>query len=188
MGDLGIDERRAVGVALFEQRERFSRLIARGVSNSEACRLVGINRRTGTRWRFGRTVLDAAGRAVQYPPVTNSKRPSKPLSPRYLSFDERSVIADLLRAGETMRAIAAELGRSPSTIGREVRRNRDERGRYLPDTAQRVARARLERPRERRLSRDVELLERRGPSGGSAWCSYRAKVGPVSCSSSRASP
>ena len=133
---------------MFAQRERFSRLIAGGVSNSEACRLVGINRRTGTRWRFGRTILDAAGRAVQYPPVTNAKRLSKPLSRRYLSRDERTVIADLLRGGGTIRVIAAELGRDPATIGREVRRNLDELGRYLPHTAQRVARARLERPRE----------------------------------------
>ena len=40
---------------LTEKQDRFVRLIAQGVSNSEACRIVGINRRTGTRWRFGRT-------------------------------------------------------------------------------------------------------------------------------------
>ena len=34
---------------LTEQRERYVRLIADGVSNSEACRLVGVNRKTGTR-------------------------------------------------------------------------------------------------------------------------------------------
>ncbi|MFL5860363.1 MAG: helix-turn-helix domain-containing protein [Solirubrobacteraceae bacterium] len=27
------------------------RLIAQGVNNSEACRIVGINRKTGNRWR-----------------------------------------------------------------------------------------------------------------------------------------
>ena len=31
------------------QRQEFARLIAKGVSNSEACRVVGVNRRTGTR-------------------------------------------------------------------------------------------------------------------------------------------
>lgn len=116
MGDLEMAGGHAVGVALFEQRERWARLIARGSSNSEACRVVGVDRRTGTRWRYGRTILDAAGRSVHYPPVTNSQRPSAPLSARYLSLDERIAIADLLRVGVTIRAIAAELGRSPSTI------------------------------------------------------------------------
>jgi hypothetical protein len=39
-----------------EKREQFARLIVRGVSNAEACRIVGINRRTGKRWRHGRTI------------------------------------------------------------------------------------------------------------------------------------
>lgn len=30
-----------------EKREWFARLIAQGVSNSQACRIVGVNRRTG---------------------------------------------------------------------------------------------------------------------------------------------
>jgi Homeodomain-like domain len=46
---------------LSEKQQRFVRLIAQGVSNAEACRRVGINRRTGTRWRFGRTVRNTAG-------------------------------------------------------------------------------------------------------------------------------
>jgi hypothetical protein len=51
------------GVApLTAQREEFARLIARGVSNSEACRLVGVNRRTGTRWRLGGQPDRASGR------------------------------------------------------------------------------------------------------------------------------
>ena len=43
------------------QRQEFARLITRGVSNSEACRMVGVNRRTGTRWRYGRTVTSKFG-------------------------------------------------------------------------------------------------------------------------------
>jgi len=31
-----------------EKQQQYVRLIAQGVSNSEACRLVGINRKTGT--------------------------------------------------------------------------------------------------------------------------------------------
>jgi hypothetical protein len=45
-----------VGVpALTAQREEFGQLIAKGVSNSEACRVVGVNRRTGTRWLGARS-------------------------------------------------------------------------------------------------------------------------------------
>jgi hypothetical protein len=38
------------------KREQYAALIERGVSFSEACRIVGINRRTGKRWRHGRTI------------------------------------------------------------------------------------------------------------------------------------
>ncbi len=48
------------------------------------------------------------------------------ISPRYLSEDERVRIADLQRRGLSVRAIAVEVGRSPSTVSRELRRNRDE--------------------------------------------------------------
>ena len=52
---------------LVEKQDRFVRLIAQGVTNAEACRIVGINRRTGTRWRYGRTILNTAGERVHYP-------------------------------------------------------------------------------------------------------------------------
>lgn len=32
---------------LMRQRQEYARLVARGVSNAEACRAVGVNRRTG---------------------------------------------------------------------------------------------------------------------------------------------
>ncbi len=62
------------GVALTELRQVFERLVARGVSNSEACRVVGINRRTGTRWRYGRGIPASGGRTLHYPPVVTPKR------------------------------------------------------------------------------------------------------------------
>ena len=37
-----------------EKQQQYVRLIAQGLNNSEACRLVGINRKTGNRWRYGR--------------------------------------------------------------------------------------------------------------------------------------
>jgi transposase, IS30 family len=141
---------------LTEKQERFVRLIARGVSNAEACRTVGINRRTGTRWRFGRAIHNTAGEAVQYPPVC-SPTPPKPRHPRYLSLAERTTIADLCRERKTVREIAKQIGRSASTVSRELRRNADPSGRYLARTADRIAAGRLPRPRRRRLLADAEL-------------------------------
>jgi Transposase and inactivated derivatives, IS30 family len=138
-----------------EKQRRFVRLIAQGVSNAEACRIVGINRRTGTRWRYGRSVLNSGGEVLHYPPVTIE--PEKPRSCRYLSEQERVMIADRLAAGNTVRAIAGELGRSPSTISRELRRNAGPDGRYRPHQAQRAARERSRRPRERLLVLDAVL-------------------------------
>jgi hypothetical protein len=120
------------------KREWFARLIARGESNAEACRIVGISRRTGTRWRHGREVTSSSGRRLHYPPVIQTRKAE--ISPRYLSEDERLRIADLHRAEHTVRAIAADLDRSPSTVSRELRRNRDPgSGQNRPFTAQQLA-------------------------------------------------
>ncbi|MQA17786.1 MAG: IS30 family transposase, partial [Pseudonocardiaceae bacterium] len=80
------------------------------------------------------------------------------MSPRFLSEDERILIADRRKAGRTMREIADELGRSPSTVSRELRRNRDPRtGQYRPFSAQRLATQRRARPRPGKIVRDREL-------------------------------
>jgi transposase, IS30 family len=152
---MGRSRTRRAGRALTEKQDRFVRLIAQGVSNGEACRIVGINRRTGTRWRFGRTIRNTAGEAVHYPPVQILTPPKR--HPRYLSLDERVVIADLRREKRTVREIARELGRSPATISRELRRNVDDHGRYLPRSADRAATERIARPRARRVMVDTDL-------------------------------
>ena len=140
------------------KREQFARLIARGVSNSEACRIVGVNRRTGKRWRHGRTITSSSGARLHYPPVIGARK--REISPRYLSEDERVRIADLLRAGLGVRGIAAELERSPSTISRELRRNRDpSSGQYRPFAAQRLAAERRTRPGRGKLLRDPVLRQ-----------------------------
>jgi transposase, IS30 family len=139
-----------------EKREWFARLIAQGVSNSQACRIVGVNRRTGKRWRHGRTITSSSGKPRHYPPVINVRKPK--ISSRYLSEDERVRIADLDRAGRGVREIAAEIGRDASTISRELRRNRDpDSGQYRPFTAQRLAVGRRPRPGRGKLIRDPEL-------------------------------
>ncbi|MFI9637104.1 helix-turn-helix domain-containing protein [Nocardia sp. NPDC051929] len=51
-----------------------------------------------------------------------------PPSGRFLSFAEREEIALLRARGDGVRQLAAVLGRSPSTISRELRRNAATRG------------------------------------------------------------
>ena len=153
---MGAGRKTRHGVMLVEKQEWFARLITQGVSNSEACRIVGINRRTGTRWRYGRTILNTAGQAVHYPPVRLTAPQAR--HPRYLSLAERTTIADLHRAGVGVRDIGDELGRAASTVSRELRRNADDRGRYLPATAQRLSTERRSRSaRTRRLTGDEQL-------------------------------
>ena len=124
------------------KRERYARLIAQGYNNSEACRIVGINRRTGKRWRHGRTITTRDGRKLHYAPVVGAGAVKREISPRYLSEDERVQIADLRRAGAGVRAIAERLDRSPSTISRELRRNSKPtkvwKGGYQPVRAQQL--------------------------------------------------
>ena len=69
------------------KREEFARLIASGMSNAQACRIVGINARTGKRWRHGRTITSSSGRRLHYPPVINARE--REISSRFLSEDER---------------------------------------------------------------------------------------------------
>jgi len=144
------------GAPLTAERERYLRLVAQGMSNVQACREVGVHRITGTRWRDGRNVVDSAGRARYYPPIATLP---VVISARFLSEDERVLIGDLLRAGQSVRSIAAQLGRSPSTISREVRRNSSEAGNYRPFTAHRMALARRPRPRPGKLAHDKPLRD-----------------------------
>jgi transposase, IS30 family len=152
------DRRRTpAGGVQAEKQQRYAQLIAQGINNSEACRLVGIDRKTGNRWRYGRKVRNSAGALVMYPPVKIDQ--ARPRSPRYLSEQERIRIADLLAARVSVRGIAQELGRAPSTISREIRRNRDSDGRYRPHHAEHAARRRACRPRQRRIAGDEVLAE-----------------------------
>lgn len=69
----------------------------------------------------------------------------------HLSVQEREDISILLNAGHSQKVIAQQIGRSESTIPREVRRNLDANGRYRCLFAQRKAidrRSGVERPKK----------------------------------------
>jgi transposase, IS30 family len=145
-----------------EKREQYTRLIAQGYNNSEACRIVGINRRTGKRWRHGRTITTRDGRKLHYAPVVAAAagRRVREISDRYLSEQERVRIAGLRQVGHGVRAIAGQAGRSPSTISRELRQNRDPgSGQYRPFTAHKLAVRRRARPRPGKIAADPVLRQ-----------------------------
>ena len=138
---------------LVREREEYFRLMDQGLSSAEACKRVGINYRTGKRWRNGR---GASGKDKARPPVLAVLPPEGPT--RYLRETDRIHIADRLREKATIRQIAAELNRSPSTISREIRRNRHHgNGQYRPHAAHSRAQARRPRPKPGKIGQNPEL-------------------------------
>ncbi|WP_343086955.1 helix-turn-helix domain-containing protein, partial [Bifidobacterium longum] len=107
------------------RRAEYVRLLdEEGMNFTQAAHAVGVSKRTGKAWRNGRT--RATGRNEK--PLVDWYRSTmdkpKTLHPRYLSQEERIQIADRLRLGDSIRAIARLLGRDPGTVSREVERNR----------------------------------------------------------------
>ncbi|MER6952312.1 IS30 family transposase [Nonomuraea sp. NPDC000554] len=140
---------------LIREREEYFRLMDQGLSSREACRIVGINLRTGKKWRNGHHSPGAGKKAV--PPAGSEAPPSDGPS-RYLRENERIHIADRVREKASIRQIARELGRAPSTISREVRRNRHPtNGQYRPHAAQARADARRPRPKPSKIGQNPEL-------------------------------
>ena len=133
------------GVARREDQRRFWALIADGLSSEDAAMVVGISQPVGTRWfRVG------GGLAASH-----LSRSSKPLSGRYLLFAEREEIALLRAQGLGVREVARHLGRSASTVSRELRRNAATRGGnldYRATTAQWHAERAGRRPKPAKLA------------------------------------
>jgi len=131
-----------------EQRQRFRGAIVRGTSSEEAGAAAGVSPVVGTRW-----FREGGG----MPTIS-----SAPLSGRYLSFVQREEIA-ILNASECgVREIARRMGRSPSTISRELRRNAATRGgglEYRATNAQWHADRRARRPKEAKLATNDTLRQ-----------------------------
>ncbi len=93
--------------------------------------------------------------------ATSDFRPAaKPLSGRYLSLVEREDIALLLVQGHSLHEIGRRLGRSASTISREVRRNATTRSGaldYRATVAQWHAERSARRPKVTKLAGNVAL-------------------------------
>ena len=111
---------------------------------ADAAVAAGTYRKQGTRW------VAACGGV--------RPRRGRGLEGRCLSFAEREEIALARARGESMRVIARRLGRSPSTVSRELRRNAD-RGGYRATTAHALAYERAGRPKPARLATNLRLRQ-----------------------------
>lgn len=94
-----------------ELEVEYGRLPAAGEGYVEACRRLAIGRKTGYRWR-----AENSGLRPDYLPESSP-------SDWYLSLLEHRRIAALCEHCLTIREIADLLGRAPSTVSRELRRN-----------------------------------------------------------------
>ena len=114
-----------------------------GFSPEDAAMEAGVGMRSGGRW-----VRDRGGIA---PVVAVS-------SGRFLSLEERIEIQAGVAAGLSVREIARRLGRSPSTVSRELRRHASyRRSRYSALKADSVAWQQARRPKRRKLACDDRL-------------------------------
>jgi transposase, IS30 family len=125
-------------------KRRYFELIRTGLSGAAAAQEVGVSLSCGSLW-----FIDA-GRVSFI---------ETPISPRYLSQDDRIEIADGLAQGEPVKLIAARIGKTYQSVYREIARNRKPDGRYQPWYAHNRAYQRRRRPKPRRFSVDTELAE-----------------------------
>jgi IS30 family transposase len=131
-----------------DDRVRFWEAIARGASSEDAAVATGVSQAVGSRW-----FRQAGG----MPPISLA-----PVSERYLSFAEREEIAILHAQHHGVREIARRVGRAPSTISRELRRNASTRSQalaYRATTAQWHAERRASRPKVSKLAANNALRE-----------------------------
>jgi hypothetical protein len=130
-----------------EVERLFWREIAKGLTSEDAAVAVGAAPAVGSRW------FRHAGGMPQI---------DLGVSGRYLSFAEREEIALLRVQGAGVREMAKQLGRAPSTISRELRRNAATRGgrlEYRASVAQWKADLVARRPKEAKLAGNGRLRE-----------------------------
>jgi len=149
------------------KRQRFVELRERGWSIVAAAREAGVSRTTGANWSRGYKTY-RRGQVTGFVPALE-RLGVRDISAGFLSQDERIEIADLRRAGMSLRQIAAGLGRAPSAISRELRRNAAAGGDYRPFEAHRQATARRARSRPRRIETSRELRQLVGELLAQRW-------------------
>ena len=135
-------------VAWRQDRVAFWAVIAQGEKTDDAAAAAGVSSPVGYRW-----FRHAGGVNPCLPPT---------VSGRYLSFSEREDIALYRAQGHGVREIARRLGRSPSTVSRELRRNastRTFRLEYKATIAQWHAERSARRPKVAKLAENERLRD-----------------------------
>ena len=140
---------------------QFWLLLRGGALRDQAAQVLGYDGATGQKW-----FRQAGGVFPAY--VTAKSRG------RFLSFAEREEIHAGIERGDPIRLIARSLGRAPSTVQRELRRNMfhqryrahrrpgrpvTEPWNYRPSAAQRRAEVAARRPKPAKLATNLELRE-----------------------------
>jgi IS30 family transposase len=118
-------------------KKRYMELLREGYKGAAAARVAGVSASLGSNW-----FLEAGGMIVPDP---------GPISPRFLTQDDRIAIADGLQAGIAVKPIAASIGKSFQTVYREIRRNSKPGSCYQPWWAHNQALLRRGRPRKEKL-------------------------------------
>jgi len=163
------------------KREEFLRLRALGVPRAQAARQVGAAGRSAMDWDLGIKQIKNGrlypdGRVVRYnvntTPRSNPYRASdapeivasmseleRVINPRFINLAQRERIYDLQNQGASIRSIARDLGKAPSTISRELIRNANNHVGYLPYAAHRASTLKRRRPKGRKLHADGPLRD-----------------------------
>ena len=129
-----------------ETERRFWEQIATGITSEKAAEAVGVSPAVGTRWfrHNGGMPLSMLS----------------PISGRYLSFAEREEIGLLSCQGVGVREVGRRIGRSPSTVSRELTRNAATRGgrlEYRASVAQWKAELVAKRPKPSKLTTNARV-------------------------------
>jgi len=130
-------------------RRQFWRLVAEGTPTEQACELLGVAYTTGVVW-----FRNAGG----MPPLSLAEPTG-----RFLTLSEREEIALGLASGQGVRTIARLIGRSPSTVSREIARNHSaphRRWTYVGSWAQMKCESRARRPQVAKLVANPRLAAR----------------------------
>jgi IS30 family transposase len=149
------------------KRQRFMELRERGWSIRATAREVGASRTAANGWARGYKVYRHGVVVGFVPPL--ERLAVRQINARFLSQEERIEIADLRHAGVNIRHIADRLGRAPSTISRELRRNTARSRGYRPFEAHRRATARRARDHRRRVDTNLALRQLIGELLAQRW-------------------
>ena len=141
------------------RREEYVRLLdEEGVNFTQAAHAVGVSKRTGKAWRNGRARATGRNERPSVDWYRSTMDKPRKIHARYLGQEERILIADRLRLGDGIRAIARLLDRNPATVSREIRRNTNPlTGCHEPYHAQQSSADRLKRPRPRKAGPGTRL-------------------------------